>query len=97
MILAVAVTNVHFVAFCVQTYVLASREGKMTGIILFYFLVDFLLKLYQLLLDFVVDVPLICQEIVRVVFFSLLWIVDIFALLPNMVNCALDHAVGGNV
>lgn len=36
---------------------------------------------------------LIIQEVVWVVLFSLLRIVDIFALLPYMVNCALNHSI----
>ena len=55
--------------------------------ILFNLLVDFDFEFLELLLDLVIDVPLVHQEVVRVVLFFLLRVMDILAKLPYMIYC----------
>ena len=65
MVLAVAVAHVHFIALSVQPYVGTNwaRECKVAGIIFFNFFIYFLFKFNQFFLNFVIDMPLIIQEV----------------------------------
>jgi hypothetical protein len=43
------------------------------------------------LFDFVVDVSLVLQEVIWIVLLSLIWIIDVHAVLPDVVNSTLNH------
>lgn len=92
-ILAIAVTRINNVRVGVHVDLLATRSGKseVASRILLDLLVNLNLELNKFLFDFVVDVSLIFQEVVRIVLFSLIWIIDIQAVLPDVVNCTLNH------
>ena len=77
----------------VAVYVITSWEHEMPGVILFNFLVDFLFEFYEFLLHFVIDMPLVIQKFIWVIFFTLVLVIDALALLADVVDCALDHAV----
>ena len=55
-------------------------------------LIDLNLKLFKLLLHFVVDVPLVDQEIIRIILLLLLGVINVLAKLPNVIDCRLNHA-----
>ena len=84
----------HMVALCVQTdcFALGPWENEITSRIFFHFLIYFLFELNQLLFNFFIHMPLIVQEVVRIILFLFIRIVYVLAFLSYVINGALDHA-----
>lgn len=66
MVLTIALTHINDVGVSVHVDLFATRsgEGEVTGRVLLNLLVDLNLELNKFLFDFIVDVPLVLQEVV---------------------------------
>ena len=69
-----------------------ADEGVGLGGVGLDFFVDFDLEFFEFLLDFVVDVSLVLQEVFGVILVFLFGVVDVLAVLTDVVDRGLDHA-----
>lgn len=91
---------VHHVGVNTATvHVITAHSSELVSLrsILLHLLVDLYLEFFQLLLNFVVHVALVHQEVIRVVLLLLLWVVNVLAELPDMINGGLNHAGGSDI
>lgn len=73
------------------------REHVELGTVFSNLLVNLHLELFELLLDLVVDMALVTEELVRVVFALLLRIIHVRTFMTNVIDGALKHALSCHI
>ena len=99
MVDTIAVTGINHirVSIYVDSFTAWPRELVALRRVLLHFLVDFDFEFLEFLFYFVIDMPLIDQEVIREVLLLLLGVIDVLTQLSDMVDGRLNHSIWSDV
>lgn len=86
---------IHLIVVRIQIYLFTSGtwENEELRRVFSHFLIDFYFEFFKLFLHPIIDMSDIIQEIMVEILFPLVLIINVFTVLPNMVDCSLDQTI----